>query len=151
MARLSDTFAEDRRRKYYNGEAVEAFPMPNATTDGDAIVHFRKADVIVTGDFRPRPRVGTERRRHTCVACRERRSLFLYRGRVKADADHRLCFRCFRALLDTMRARGIAGREIQTLVRENILDDGLPTPPVEMRPARAALHARVPLGFGSRE
>jgi glyoxylase-like metal-dependent hydrolase (beta-lactamase superfamily II) len=46
----TDTFAEDRRRKYYNGEAVEAFPMPNATTDGDSIVHFRKADVIVAGD-----------------------------------------------------------------------------------------------------
>ncbi|HEX4999296.1 MAG TPA: MBL fold metallo-hydrolase [Terriglobia bacterium] len=46
----SDTFAEDRRRKYYNGEAVEAFPMPNATTDGDSIVHFRRADVIVAGD-----------------------------------------------------------------------------------------------------
>jgi len=47
----SDTFAEDRRRKYYNGEAVEAFPMPNATTDGDSIVHFRRADVIVAGDI----------------------------------------------------------------------------------------------------
>ncbi len=46
----SDTFVEDRRRKYYNGEAVEAFPAPNATTDGDSIVHFRRADVIVAGD-----------------------------------------------------------------------------------------------------
>jgi glyoxylase-like metal-dependent hydrolase (beta-lactamase superfamily II) len=25
--------------------------MPNATTDGDSIVHFRKADVIVAGDI----------------------------------------------------------------------------------------------------
>jgi glyoxylase-like metal-dependent hydrolase (beta-lactamase superfamily II) len=47
----SDTFVDDRRRKYHNGEAVEAFPMPNATTDGDSIVHFRKADVIVAGDI----------------------------------------------------------------------------------------------------
>jgi glyoxylase-like metal-dependent hydrolase (beta-lactamase superfamily II) len=46
----TDTFVEDRRRKYYNGEAVEAFPQPNASTDGDSVVHFRRADVIVAGD-----------------------------------------------------------------------------------------------------
>jgi glyoxylase-like metal-dependent hydrolase (beta-lactamase superfamily II) len=47
----SDTFIEDRRRKYHNGEPVEIFPMPNAITDGDTIVHFRRSDVIVTGDI----------------------------------------------------------------------------------------------------
>ena len=47
----SDTFVEERRRKHYNGEAVEVFPQPNATTDGDSIVHFRRADVIVAGDI----------------------------------------------------------------------------------------------------
>ena len=47
----TDTFVEDRRRKHYNGEAVEVFPQPNATTDGDSIVHFRRADVIVAGDI----------------------------------------------------------------------------------------------------
>jgi len=47
----SDTFVNERRRKYYNGEAVEIFPMRNATTDGDSIVHFRRADVIVAGDI----------------------------------------------------------------------------------------------------
>lgn len=47
----SDTFVEDRRRKYHNDEAVEMFPMPNAVTDGDSIVHFRRSDVIVTGDI----------------------------------------------------------------------------------------------------
>ena len=46
----SDTFVDDRRRKYHNGEAVEVFPQPHATTDGDSIVHFRRADVIVAGD-----------------------------------------------------------------------------------------------------
>ena len=50
-APASDTFVEERRRKHYNGEAVEAFPQPNATTDGDSIVHFRRADVIVAGDI----------------------------------------------------------------------------------------------------
>jgi glyoxylase-like metal-dependent hydrolase (beta-lactamase superfamily II) len=47
----SDTYIEDRRRKYHNGEPVEIFPMPNAVTDGDSIVHFRRSDVIVTGDI----------------------------------------------------------------------------------------------------
>jgi glyoxylase-like metal-dependent hydrolase (beta-lactamase superfamily II) len=47
----SDTYVEDRRRKYHNDEAVEIFPMPNAITDGDSVVHFRRSDVIVTGDI----------------------------------------------------------------------------------------------------
>ena len=47
----SDTFIEDRRRKFHNEEPVEIFPMPNAITDGDSVVHFRKSDVIVTGDI----------------------------------------------------------------------------------------------------
>src|SRR5215471_6882648 len=46
----SDTYIEDRRRKYHNEEAVEIFPMANAITDGDSIVHFRRSDVIVAGD-----------------------------------------------------------------------------------------------------
>ena len=42
---------QGRRRKYHNGEAVEVFYEPNAITDGDTIVHFRRADVIVAGDI----------------------------------------------------------------------------------------------------
>jgi len=47
----TDTFLEGRRRKYYNDEAVEIFWTPNASTDGDTFVHFRRSDVIVTGDL----------------------------------------------------------------------------------------------------
>ena len=47
----SDTFLQGRRRKYYNDEAVEVFWAPNAVTDGDSFVHFRRSDVIVTGDL----------------------------------------------------------------------------------------------------
>jgi len=47
----TDTFLQGRRRKYYNGEGVEIFWMPNASTDGDSIVHFRRSDVIATGDI----------------------------------------------------------------------------------------------------
>ena len=41
--------------------------------------------------------------RHTCSSCRIRRARFQYRGVVRADRDHDLRFRCFRALADRMR------------------------------------------------
>jgi cyclase len=47
----ADTYLEGRRRKFHNGELVELFHEPNAVTDGDSIVHFRRADVIVAGDI----------------------------------------------------------------------------------------------------
>lgn len=34
-----------------NGEEVAVFHLPNAHTDGDSVVHFKKADVIHTGDI----------------------------------------------------------------------------------------------------
>ena len=47
----SDTFLEDRRRTFHNGDAIEMFLEPNAVTDADSIVQFRRADIIVTGDI----------------------------------------------------------------------------------------------------
>lgn len=47
----ADTYLEERRRKFHNGELVELFWEPNAITDGDSIVHFRKSDVIAAGDI----------------------------------------------------------------------------------------------------
>ena len=44
--------------------------------------------------------------RHTCSACRTRPARFRYRGQVRADTDHDLCFRCFRGLRDSMRSHG---------------------------------------------
>jgi glyoxylase-like metal-dependent hydrolase (beta-lactamase superfamily II) len=46
----SDTFLEERRRTFRNDEAIEMFWEPRAVTDGDSIVHFRRADVVITGD-----------------------------------------------------------------------------------------------------
>jgi len=40
-----------------------------------------------------------------CVACGERRPLFACRGVVKADRDHNLCFACYRAEVNRLRAR----------------------------------------------
>ena len=46
--------------------------------------------------------------RHTCLGCRQHRALFRYRGQVRADRDHNLCFRCFRAEVNRLRARRLA-------------------------------------------
>ena len=43
-----------------------------------------------------------------CLACRARRALFSYRGTVKADRDHNLCFECYRAEVNRLRARRLA-------------------------------------------
>jgi cyclase len=47
----SDTYVRGRRRKFHNGEAVEIVHVPNAATDGDSFVQFRRSDVIVTGEL----------------------------------------------------------------------------------------------------
>jgi len=46
----SDTYLQERRRTFHNDDAIELLWEPNAVTDGDSLVHFRRADVIVTGD-----------------------------------------------------------------------------------------------------
>ena len=46
----TDTYLEERRRTFHNDDAIELFWQPNAVTDGDSLVHFRRADVIVTGN-----------------------------------------------------------------------------------------------------
>ena len=46
----TDTFFTVRNDLYFNGEAVQMLHQPNAHTDGDIIVYFRKSDVIVAGD-----------------------------------------------------------------------------------------------------
>jgi hypothetical protein len=66
------------------------------------------ADRERAGAGRCRARQMLARRSHVCVSCRERRSLFRYRGVVRADRDHTLCFQCYRALRDSVRAHTIA-------------------------------------------
>ena len=46
----TDTFFDDTKEIYFNGEAVQMFHQPNAHTDGDIIVYFRKSDVVAAGD-----------------------------------------------------------------------------------------------------
>ena len=46
----NETFNYSRKYMYLNGEAIEVLSQPNAHTDGDAIVFFRRSDVVVAGD-----------------------------------------------------------------------------------------------------
>ena len=49
----TDTYFADKYTLYrfFNGQAVQILHMPNAITDGDSAVWFRRSDVIVTGDI----------------------------------------------------------------------------------------------------
>jgi len=47
--------------------------------------------------------------RHLCLECHAHRARFQYRGQVRADRDHTLCFRCFRAQIERTRARLLSG------------------------------------------
>lgn len=43
--------------------------------------------------------------RALCAACRTRKARFKYRGEVRADREHTLCFECYRAEVNRARAR----------------------------------------------
>ena len=45
------TFAFRQYAMYLNGEGIQVIHMPEAHTDGDTIVFFRRGDVIATGDI----------------------------------------------------------------------------------------------------
>ena len=47
----TETFNQSRKYMYLNGEGIEVFHQPAAHTDGDAIVFFRRSDVVVAGDI----------------------------------------------------------------------------------------------------
>jgi cyclase len=46
----TESFNQPRKYMYLNGEGIEVIHQPAAHTDGDAIVFFRRSDVIVAGD-----------------------------------------------------------------------------------------------------
>lgn len=49
----------------------------------------------------------TRRIRKACQSCLARRARYSYRGTVRADRDHTLCFECFRAERERQRARAL--------------------------------------------
>ena len=46
-----NTFFEDRRDFFFNGEAIILYHHPRGHTDGDVVVYFRGSDVLVSGDL----------------------------------------------------------------------------------------------------
>jgi cyclase len=47
----TETFFNDKREFLFNGEAVQIIHQPDAHTDGDSIVFFRRSDVVAPGDL----------------------------------------------------------------------------------------------------
>jgi glyoxylase-like metal-dependent hydrolase (beta-lactamase superfamily II) len=47
----TSTFFDEEKKLFFNGEGIEIIHLPNAHTDGDSIVFFRRSDVIATGDL----------------------------------------------------------------------------------------------------
>ena len=45
--------------------------------------------------------------RHVCEHCSQRKARYQYRGVVRADRTHTLCFACFRSERDRQRARSL--------------------------------------------
>lgn len=45
----SETFDDERKAFSFNGEGIEVLHQPAAHTDGDAVVFFRRSDVVVAG------------------------------------------------------------------------------------------------------
>lgn len=46
----TDTFGNDEKDTYLNGEGIQVLAQPAAHSDGDAIVFFRRSDVVVAGE-----------------------------------------------------------------------------------------------------
>lgn len=46
--------------------------------------------------------------KHRCQGCAARKARFQYRGRVRADRHHTLCFECYRSARDRQRAQRLA-------------------------------------------
>lgn len=46
----TDTFFRGTRELYFNDEPIEIVHVPEATSDADVVVFFRKSDVVVAGD-----------------------------------------------------------------------------------------------------
>jgi cyclase len=47
----SDTYLTAEKELFFNGEPIQIIHVPEAHTDGDSIVFFRRSDVVSTGDL----------------------------------------------------------------------------------------------------
>ena len=84
---------------------------------------FHGVEAVIRGGRATTARWGAR----LCLSCGERRPLFFFRGVVKADRDHTLCFACYRAEINRLRAR-----------RLGVVAAGTPIANPRPRPSRAA-------------
>lgn len=47
----TDTYIGKEKTLFFNGEGIEIIHQPNALTDGDSLVFFRRSDVVSAGDI----------------------------------------------------------------------------------------------------
>jgi cyclase len=47
----TDIYITDEKDLFFSGEAIQILHQPNAHTDGDSLVFFRRSDVVSTGDI----------------------------------------------------------------------------------------------------
>ncbi len=47
----TETYFGEEHDMYFNGESIRVIHQPNAHTDGDSMVYFRRSDVVSTGDI----------------------------------------------------------------------------------------------------
>jgi hypothetical protein len=66
----------------------------------------------------------SKRSRRECVGCHERKARFRYRGAVRADRDHTLCFECYRSEVNRCRSLAIASRVLGAVGRVILVDKG---------------------------
>src|SRR6202167_47900 len=51
LAWPTDTFFDEPKELYFNGDSIQILHQPAAITDGDSLVYFRRSDVVSTGDI----------------------------------------------------------------------------------------------------
>jgi cyclase len=51
LAWPTDTFFDEPKELYFNGESIQILHQPAAITDGDSLVYFRRSDVVSAGDI----------------------------------------------------------------------------------------------------
>lgn len=76
-----------------------------------------------------------------CLVCGERRPLFSYRGVVRADRHHTLCFECFRAEANRLRA-WTPGGDARPAASRTVVDRAALLGDIALRRRRAIIRAR---------
>ena len=64
---------------------------------------------------------GLRKERRVCKSCKARQARFRYRGRVKWDSNHTLCFACYRSVITWVHLNLAADRNAVHEIRAEAL------------------------------